>query len=169
MPTNNFAHAQTLSRMSSSGHMNIARVNIGFFTGFKKIKQRCISFVLGYLRMIWWKISPAISIKHRILATFNIKKKFNSDSLHAFNEVHLREEWSMVKHVLVGYQSVSTSSSPLIPKDIHMARRTHSGKRLRMCEIVCWWRKHKSNRGRTNTLADSIRKRHKKEDSARFV
>ena len=47
--TNNFADAQTLSRMSSlSGRMNIARVNIGF----KKIKQRRISFVLGYLRMI---------------------------------------------------------------------------------------------------------------------
>jgi hypothetical protein len=30
------------------------------------------------------KISTAISIKHRILATFNIKKKFNSDSLYAF-------------------------------------------------------------------------------------
>jgi hypothetical protein len=40
------------------------------------------------------------SIKHRILATFSIKKKFNSD-----------RQW------------------------------THSGKRLRMCEIVCWWRK----------------------------
>ena len=25
-----------------------------------------------------------ISIKHRILATFNIKKKFNSDSVYAF-------------------------------------------------------------------------------------
>jgi hypothetical protein len=73
--THNFAHAQTLSRMSSlSGRMNIARVNIGFFTGFKKIKQRRISFVLGYLDMILWKISTAISIKHRILATFNIKK-----------------------------------------------------------------------------------------------
>jgi hypothetical protein len=59
--TNNFAHAQTLSRMSSlSGRMNIARVNIGFFTGFKKIKQWRISFVLGYLRMILWKISTAI-------------------------------------------------------------------------------------------------------------
>jgi hypothetical protein len=34
------------------GRMNIAQVNIGFFTGFKKIKQRRISFVLGYLRMI---------------------------------------------------------------------------------------------------------------------
>jgi hypothetical protein len=45
--------AQTLSRMSSlPGRMNIARINIGFFTGFKKIKQRRISFVLGYLRMI---------------------------------------------------------------------------------------------------------------------
>jgi hypothetical protein len=57
---------------------NIVRVNIGFFTGFKKIKQRRISFVLGYLRMILWKISTAISIKHRILTTFNSKKKINS-------------------------------------------------------------------------------------------
>ena len=82
----NFAHAQTLSRMSSlSGRMNIARINIVFFTGFKKIKQQRISFVLGYLRMILWKISTAISIKHRILATFNIKK-INSDGLYAFNE-----------------------------------------------------------------------------------
>ena len=79
--TNNFA--QTLLRMSSvSGRMDIARVNIGFFTGFKKIKQPRISFVLGYLRMILWKSSTAISIKHRILATFNIKKKFNFDSLY---------------------------------------------------------------------------------------
>jgi hypothetical protein len=38
--------------ISLLGRMNIARVNIGFFTGFKKIKQRRISFVLGYLRMI---------------------------------------------------------------------------------------------------------------------
>ena len=51
--TNNFAHVQMLSRMSSlSDHMNIARVNIEFFTECKKIKQRHISFVLGYLRMI---------------------------------------------------------------------------------------------------------------------
>ena len=72
-------------RMSSlSGRMNIARVNIECFTGCKRIKWR-ISFVLGYLRMIIWKISTAISIKHRILATFNIKKKLNSDSLYAFN------------------------------------------------------------------------------------
>jgi hypothetical protein len=74
--TSNFAHAQTLSRTSSlSGRMNISRVNIGFFTGFKKIKQRRISFVLGYLRMILWKISTAIGMKHRILTTFNIYKK----------------------------------------------------------------------------------------------
>jgi hypothetical protein len=71
--TNNFAHTQALFRMSSlSGRMNIAWVNIGLFTGFKKIKQRRISFVLGYLRMILWTISTAISIKHWILATFNI-------------------------------------------------------------------------------------------------
>ena len=44
------------------------------FTGYKIIKQRRISFVLGYLRIILWKISTAISIKHRILATFNKKK-----------------------------------------------------------------------------------------------
>jgi hypothetical protein len=73
--TNKFAHGQTLSRMRSlSGRMNIGRVNIEFFPGWKKIKQRRISFVLGYLRMILWKISTAASIKHRILATFNIKK-----------------------------------------------------------------------------------------------
>ena len=50
------------------------------FNGCKKTKQRRISFVLGYLRMILWKISTAISIKHRILATL-INKKNNSDSL----------------------------------------------------------------------------------------
>jgi hypothetical protein len=45
--------AQTLSRMNSlSGRMNIVQVNIEFFTRCKKIKQRRISFVLGYLRMI---------------------------------------------------------------------------------------------------------------------
>jgi hypothetical protein len=72
---NNFAHAQTLSRMSSlSGRMNIERVNIEFFPRWKKIKQWRISFVLCYLRMILWKISTAISIKHRILATFNKKQ-----------------------------------------------------------------------------------------------
>ena len=54
--------------------MNIARVNIGVLTGWKKIKQRCISFFLGYLRMILWKMSTSIRIKHRILATFDIKK-----------------------------------------------------------------------------------------------
>ena len=51
------------------------RVNIECFTGCKRIKQRrIISFVLGYLRMILWKISTAIGIKHRILATFNKTK-----------------------------------------------------------------------------------------------
>jgi len=32
--------------------MNIAWINIGVLTGWKKIKQRRISFVLSYLRMI---------------------------------------------------------------------------------------------------------------------
>ena len=73
--TNNFAHVQTLSWMSLlSGRMNIAWVNIECSTGCKRIKQRLISFVSGYLCMILWKISTAIIIKHRILATFNIKK-----------------------------------------------------------------------------------------------
>jgi hypothetical protein len=37
--TNNFAHAQVLAQMSSLlGHMNIGRVNIEFFPGWKKIK-----------------------------------------------------------------------------------------------------------------------------------
>jgi hypothetical protein len=40
--------------------MNIGQVNIEFFPGWKKIKQWRISFVLGYLRMILWKISTAI-------------------------------------------------------------------------------------------------------------
>ena len=59
--TNNFTHAQTLSRMSSlSGHMIIGRINIECFPEWKKIKQRRITFVLGYLRMILWKIPTAI-------------------------------------------------------------------------------------------------------------
>ena len=67
--------------------MNIVWVNIGVLTGWKKIKQRRISFVLGY-DMILWKISTAISIKHRILATFNIKK--NSILLNALNNFNLK-------------------------------------------------------------------------------
>ena len=95
-----FRTCANFSRMSSlSGRMNIARVNIGFFTGLKKIKQRRISFVLGYLSMILWKISTAISIKHRILATFNIKKKFNSDSLYSKNGCwYGKKNWN--KHLL---------------------------------------------------------------------
>ena len=41
-------------------YMNIGRVNIEFFPGWEKIKHCCISFVLGYLRTILWKISTAI-------------------------------------------------------------------------------------------------------------
>ena len=74
---NNFALAQTLYRMSSLCRsyecVNIVWVNIGVLTGWKKIKLRRISFLLGYLRMIFlWKISTAI--KHRILTTFDINK-----------------------------------------------------------------------------------------------
>jgi hypothetical protein len=57
------------------------------FTGFMKIKQRRISFVLGYLPMILWTISTAINIKHRILATFDKKKKKSilTACMYAFN------------------------------------------------------------------------------------
>ena len=53
---NKFAHAQSLSRITSLCRsfkfMNSMHVNIECFTGWKRIKQRRISFVLGYLRMI---------------------------------------------------------------------------------------------------------------------
>jgi hypothetical protein len=88
--TNNFTHVQTLYRMSSLCRsyecMNIVQVNIGVLTGWKKIKQQRISFVLGYLHMILWKISNAISIKHRILTTFNIKK----NSILTFKKLGIR-------------------------------------------------------------------------------
>ena len=61
-----WVHCQVVWIFCAGQHWN--------FTGYKKIKQRRISFVLSYLRMILWKISTAISIKHRILATFNKKK-----------------------------------------------------------------------------------------------
>jgi hypothetical protein len=56
--------------------------------------------------MILWKISPAINIKHLILATFNIKNKFNSDSLYAFKLLEyqlLVIPWTVIKvsHVCI--------------------------------------------------------------------
>ena len=66
-------------------YMNIMRVDIECFTGCKRINQRRISFVPGYLHMILWNISTAISIKHRILATFNIKKTHLFERLYSFN------------------------------------------------------------------------------------
>jgi hypothetical protein len=91
--TNNIAHVQALYRMRSLCRSyecrNIVRVNIGFVTGFKKIKQRRISFVLGYLRMILWKIATAISIKHRILATFNKKKSICVVSRHVERMIYM--------------------------------------------------------------------------------
>ena len=111
---NNFALAQTLYRMRSLcrssmviwlyswmyEHWSIlCRVNIGVLTGWKKIKQWRISFVLGYLRMILWKISTAISIKHRILATFNIKKKIIPTAL---NIVYLHQSKTVqIKKILL--------------------------------------------------------------------
>ena len=92
-----FLHQQTISHMHKRFpewvHCQVVWILGGStlypFSGWKKIKQRCISFVLGYryLRMILWKIQPQfISIKHRILATYNINKKFNSDNLYVVNQ-----------------------------------------------------------------------------------
>jgi hypothetical protein len=84
-------------------YMNIMRVNIGCFTGCKRIKQRRISFVPGYLRMLLWKISTAISIKHRILATFNIKK-IQFWQLYAFKVNNIKTCFSIYR---VLYYSLS--------------------------------------------------------------
>ena len=46
--------------MKRIGMLSIGWVNIEFFPGWKKIKQRRVSFVLGYLPMILWKNSTAI-------------------------------------------------------------------------------------------------------------
>ena len=62
--SNNFAHAQTVSpnEFTVRSYEYFAG-NIGFFTGFKKIKQRRISFVLCYLCMILSIFLTATSIK----------------------------------------------------------------------------------------------------------
>ena len=96
--TNNFAHIQTLYRMSSLCRsyecMNIARANNGVLTGWKKIKQRRISFVLDYLRMILWKISTAISIKHRILATINTGVNKSPSPTPGASNFHIWASWN---------------------------------------------------------------------------
>ena len=75
---NNFAYAQTLYRIGSLCRSRNIWILYGStlssLMDTRKSKKRRISFVLGYLRMILWKISTAISIKYRILTTFNIKK-----------------------------------------------------------------------------------------------
>jgi hypothetical protein len=81
--TNNFADALTLSRMSSlSGRMNIARVWILYWIQENKKAAYFLRSKLFTYDII--KNSTAISIKHRILETFNIKTKINSDSLYSF-------------------------------------------------------------------------------------
>ena len=123
--TNNFAHAQTLSWMSSlSGRMNIARINIEFFTGCKKIKQRRISFVLGYLGMILWKISTAISLKHRILATFNIKKIqfWQPYEIKGFRVLKLRESihrGDMILEIILWKEILTQGKSTIPPPNIN--------------------------------------------------
>jgi len=71
---------------SLSGRMNIGRVNIEFFFWMEE-NQTAMYFLRS--RLFTYDImknTTAISIKHRILLTFNINKKFNSDSLYAFNQ-----------------------------------------------------------------------------------
>ena len=89
---NIFAHAQTYYRMRSLCRSSMVKWSYSwiyeYYAGkhwilygtYENLKQRHISFVPG---MILWKISTAISIKHRILATFNIKKN-QSERLYAF-------------------------------------------------------------------------------------
>ena len=75
---NNLTNSHMRKRFPEWVHCQVVWILRGLtlkFTGYKKIKQRRISFVLRYLRMILWKISTAISIKHRIWATFNKSKK----------------------------------------------------------------------------------------------
>ena len=93
------------------GRLNAWR-NIGISTGFKKIKQRRISFVLGYLRMILWKNSTAISIKHRRLATFNIKKSILTTCIGL-------DIWSWNSNRKVAYQ-FNTRSSKHFKNEIHI-------------------------------------------------
>ena len=53
-----------------------------------------------------------ISIKHRILATLNINKKFNSDSLYAFNTPHQKlnsSKYQLTTHLLL-FHIVTTTA-----------------------------------------------------------
>ena len=70
--------------------------------------------------MILWKFSTAISIKHRILATFNITKN-QSERLYAFKQTYcyLLERlesliWSVESSVFL-YKIIFKSIFPLIP------------------------------------------------------
>jgi hypothetical protein len=49
--------------------------------------------IITYFLNLAFCSEHCISIKHRILATFNKTKKFNSDSLYAFN---IKQLWSIV-------------------------------------------------------------------------
>jgi hypothetical protein len=70
----------------------IGWVNIEFFPGWKKIKQRCVSFVLGYLRMILWKISTPIYLYGFLYQSLYILLGniffYQNNGMCAFNEVN---------------------------------------------------------------------------------
>jgi hypothetical protein len=96
-----------------------------------------------------------------------IYKKIASDSLYAFNEQDLYKKWhsferkfniihTKLRHnnnSLIIYTGIiletslfdflaSSKECNVDPRNIHMTWQwTHSRKRLRMCEIVCLWRK----------------------------
>jgi hypothetical protein len=98
--TNNFAHAQTFSRMSSlSGRMNIARVNIGFEI-LLKLALNTNQSIIQYNRKYWvislkstkWYNTTGVSLMQvlyicikgiqavrieSILFTYDIMKNFN--------------------------------------------------------------------------------------------
>ena len=87
--------------------MNIARVNIGVLTGWKKIKQRRISFVLGYLRMIF-----QLQL-HRILATFNIKKIIWQPVYWTTSNIHIWTSAIYILSVACKYKDILHDYFPL--------------------------------------------------------
>jgi hypothetical protein len=128
--------------------------------------------------MILWKISTAISIKYRILATFNIKIKFNSDSLYAIkwtiNTILWRISCTMWKPKWVsegifdlGHIQSRLQCLPAQYSCIHTTYTVNSfGKAFAHVRNCLLKKKHMAQ---AKTLTDSTRKRHKKEDSTSFV
>jgi hypothetical protein len=124
--TNNFAYAQTLYRMSSLCRsyecMTIARVNIGLLTGWKNIKQWRICFVLGYLRMILWKMQLIekcwwiwyLKPNYKtIMMTFQCTIIENEKCCRIYGAVLMGEIWYLVTSVIYVYHIVGSVFGPV--------------------------------------------------------